>query len=111
VRKRVYDGYQLPAHFFLRVQQIAFPITPTVPRDYQRGLLTPATAPDVFLQLGEDNVYWTSHTKWYLTDWQRNRRWLDASPLKRSQLKMIARSAAAGHVMYPLSLRSISESE
>jgi hypothetical protein len=111
VRKRVYNGHQPPAHFFLRVQQVAFPLTPELPRDYQRGLLTPATAPDVFLQLGEDNVYWTSHTKWYLTDWQRNRRWPDATALKRSQLKMITRSAAAGHVRYPLSLRSIIEPE
>ncbi len=110
VRKRVYNSHQPPAHFFLRVQQVAFPITPELPRDYHRGLLTPATAPDVFLQLGEDNVYWTSHTRWYLTDWQ-NRRWPDATPLKRSQLKMITRSAAAGHVRYPLSLRSISEPE
>jgi hypothetical protein len=111
VRKRVDNGQQVPAHFFLRLQNVAFPITPTLPADYHRGILTPATAPDVFLQLGEKNVYWTNHTSWYLTDWLRNRQWMDASPLKRSQLKMIACSAALGHVRYPLSLRSISERE
>lgn len=111
VRKRVYNRRRPSAYFFLRLRQVAFPITPVLPRDYHRGVLTPATAPDVFLQLGEENVYWTSHTSWYLTDWQRNRQWPDASPLKRLQLKMIARSAAAGHVRYPLSVRSISGPE
>jgi len=111
VRNRVYDRRQRPADLFLRYQRIAFPITPSLPRDFNRGVVTPATAPDVFLQLGEDNVYWTSHTRWYLTDWERNRQWTDASPLKQSQLKRIARSAAAGRVRYPLSLRSISEAE
>jgi hypothetical protein len=111
VRKRVYDGQRTRTHFFLRLEQVAFPITPSLPQDYHRGVLTPATAPDVFLQLGEENVYWTNHTNWYLTDWQRNRQWLDASPLKQLQLKMIASSAAAGRVRYPLSLRSVSELE
>ncbi len=111
LRKRVYQRHRPPAHFFLRLQHLAFPITPVLPRDYHRGVLTPATAPDVFLQLGEDPVYWTSQTKWYLTDWQRNRQWLDASPLKQRQLEMIARSAAAGRVRYPLSLCSISGPE
>jgi hypothetical protein len=111
LRKRVYDRQRPPAYLFLRLGDVAFPITPTAPTDYHRGVITPATAPDVFLQLGERNVYWTSHTSWYLTDWQRNRQWADASPLKRSQLKMIARSAADGRVKYPLSLRSISEPE
>ena len=111
VRKTIRNAERPPAHFFLRLKQVAFPITPTLPEDYHRGVLTPATAPDVFLQLGEENVYWTSHTSWYLTDWQRNRQWLDASPLKRLQLKMITSSAAAGRVRYPLSLGSISERE
>jgi hypothetical protein len=108
VRERAYHRHT-PAYFFLRLENIAFPLTPAVPHDFQRGVLTPATAPDVFLQLGEENVYWTSHTKWYLTDWQRNRQWRNASPLKLSQLDMIARSAAAGRVRYPLSSRSMSE--
>jgi len=111
LRKRIYNRQASPAHFFLRLHHVAFPITPSLPRDYHRGVLTPATAPDVFLQLGEKNVYWTNHASWYLTDWQRNRQWPDASPLKRLQLKMIARSAAAGRVRYPLSLRSVSEPE
>jgi hypothetical protein len=109
IRKTIRNRERPPAHFFLRLKQVAFPITPTLPQDYHRGVLTPATAPDVFLQLGEENVCWTSHTSWYLTDWQRNRQWLDASPLKVLQLKMIARSAGAGRVRYPLSLGSISE--
>ena len=111
LRKSIYDRQTPPAHFFLRLNHVAFPITPALPRDYHRGVLTAATAPDVFLQLGEEKVYWTNHTSWYLTDWQRNRQWADASPIKRSQLKMIARSAAAGRVRYPLSLRSVSEPE
>ncbi len=106
VRKRVYQR-QRAAYFFLRLGQVAFPITPAPPQDFHRGVLTPATAPDVFLQLGEKEVYWTKHTSWYLTDWRRNRQWPDASPQKRSQLEMIARSAAEGRVRYPLSPRSI----
>ncbi len=111
LRRKVYNSERPPVHFFLRMQNVALPITPALPRDYHRGVLTPATAPDVFLQLGEDHVYWTSHTKWYLADWERNRQWLDASPLKQRQLKMIARSAAACHVTYPLSLGSIAKPE
>jgi hypothetical protein len=111
VRKRVYNRQRPAAYFFLRLGRVAFPITPALPQDFHRGVLTPATAPDVFLQLGEKVVYWTKHTSWYLTDWLRNRQWPDASPLKRSQLNMIARSAAVGRVRYPLSLRSISERE
>ncbi|HEY3439518.1 MAG TPA: hypothetical protein VGK29_02145 [Paludibaculum sp.] len=108
LRRRVYAGQSSATRFFLRIGQVAFPITPEVPRDFHRGVLTPATAPDVFLQLGDASVYWTSHTSWYLTDWQRNRQWLTASPLKRVQLEMISHSASAGHVRYPLDSRSLS---
>lgn len=108
VRTRLYAGFQTPTWFFLRLGQVIFPITPNVPRDYNRGVLTPATAPDVFLQLGETPVYWTSHTDWYLTDWRRNRQWLNAPPLKQAQLEIISRSAATGHVMYPLDTQDIS---
>jgi hypothetical protein len=108
LRRRVYAGCQTPTWFFLRLGQVIFPITPNVPRDYNRGVLTPATAPDVFLQLDETPVYWTSHTNWYLTDWRRNRQWLDAPPLKQAQLEMISRSASAGHVVYPLDTQDVS---
>jgi hypothetical protein len=110
-RKRVYDREPRSVYFFLRVGHVAFPVTPALPQDFHRGVLTPATAPDVFLQLGEEDVYWTKHTNWYLTDWPRNRQWLDASPQKLSQLKMIASSVAVGRVRYPLSLRSIEQPE
>ena len=108
LRRRIYVGQAASTRFFLRIGPLAFPITPEVPRDFHRGVLTPATAPDVFLQLGETPVYWTSHTRWYLTDWQRNRQWLMAGPLKRAPLEMISRSAFAGHVRYPLDSRSLS---
>ena len=108
LRHRVYAGSPSRTWFFLRLGQVAFPITPSAPRDFHRGVLTPATAPDVFLQLGEAQVYWTSHTNWYLTDWRHNRQWLNAPPRKQAQLDMISRSAAAGHVRYPLDLRQIS---
>ncbi len=108
LRRRVYTGSPSRTWFFLRLGQVAFPITPSAPRDFHRGVLTPATAPDVFLQLGEMHVYWTSHTNWYLTDWRHNRQWLNAPPLKQAQLDMISRSAATGHVRYPLDLHQIS---
>jgi hypothetical protein len=89
-------------YVFLKAGAVAFPLTPDMPRDFHRGVLTAATAPDVFLQLGEDRVFWTSHSKWYLTDWQRNRQWPDLCPLKRRQLETIARGSAGNHVVYPL---------
>ncbi len=99
---------QCPRIFlFLRIGLVAFPITPEIPRDLHRGLLTPATMPDVFLQLGDTEVYWTDYTKWYLSGWQSNEQWLDAPAQKRLQLSVIARSAENGHVIYPLSLAAL----
>jgi hypothetical protein len=92
---------------FLRLGSIAFPLTPTKPRDLHRGILTPATAPDVFLQLGVTPVYWTSHTDWYLTDWQSNEQWQHSSAHKQSQLSIIAKSVESGRVVYPLSLPAL----
>jgi hypothetical protein len=87
---------------FLRAQSIAFPLTPVMPRDLHRGLLTPATAPDVFLQLGNEQVYWTDYTQWYLADWQSNQQWPDAAEQKKRQLSAIAKSVESGHIVYPL---------
>jgi hypothetical protein len=101
VREKAWGGRRAP-YCVLRIGQVGFPLTPAIPRDFHRGVLTPATAPDVFLQLGEGPVYWTSHTAWYLAEWESNRQWLEASEGKRRQLEAIARSAAAGHVRYPL---------
>lgn len=102
------QGDQYPRIFlFLRIGSVAFPITPEIPRDFYRGLLTPATMPDVFLQLGDTEVYWTDYTKWYLSDWQSNEQWLDASADKRLQLSVIARSAETGHIIYPLTLAAL----
>ena len=92
---------------FLRVDSVVFPITPAIPRDLHRGLLTPATMPDVFLQLGSDKVYWTDYTQWYLADWQSNQQWLDASDHKKRQLSIIAKTVESGHVVYPLTLPAL----
>lgn len=92
---------------FLRLGSVAFPLTPAIPGDLHRGLLTPATVPDVFLQFGDTEVYWTNYTKWYLSDWQSNEQWLDASAHKRRQLSIIARSAETGHITYPLTMSSL----
>ena len=108
VAKEAYSAYSIPVILFLRLPHLAFPLTPSAPRDFNRGVLTPATTPDVFLQLGEQDVYWSTYSNWYLVDWERNWQWLDASPQKRTQLNIIAQGAAAGHVRYPLSLSSIS---
>lgn len=95
---------ELPPRIFLFLLSgsVALPITPVMPRDLHRGILTPATMPDVFLQLGEKEVYWTDYTKWYLAAWQSNEQWLGASASKRLQLSAIARSAEDGHIIYPL---------
>jgi hypothetical protein len=92
---------------FLRLGSVGFPITPVTPRDLHRGLLTPATTPDVFLQLKHTEVYWTDHTKWYLSDWRTNEQWLGVPGHKQLQLDIIARSAAKGHVAYPLTLAAL----
>lgn len=92
---------------FLRLGSVAFPLTPSIPRDFHRGLLTPATVPDVFLQLGESEVHWTNYTKRLLSDWQSNEQWLDASTRKRLQLSAMARSAETGHIVYPLTMASL----
>lgn len=87
---------------FLRLGDIAFPLTPMLPQDLHRGLLTPATMPDVFLQLGTADVLWTGYARWYLCEWETNDRWTAASEQKREQLRAIARSARSGHVRHPL---------
>lgn len=92
---------------FLRLGPMAFPITPIKPRDLHRGILTPATAPDVFLQLGVSPVYWTDYTKWYLSDWQANDQWVNACARKRLQLSLIATSAESRRVVYPLTVPAI----
>jgi hypothetical protein len=92
---------------FLRLGALAFPLTPLMPRDLHRGVLSPATAPDVFLQLGETAVYWTDYAKWYLCDWRSNQQWEDAGPQKQSQLSLIARSAEARRVVYPLTVPAL----
>lgn len=98
------ENGRLPRTFlFLRRRDLVFPITPVLPRDLHRALLTPATMPDVFLQLGVTPVYWTDYTKWYLADWRTNEQWTSATGEKRRQLEIIARGAARGSVTYPLS--------
>jgi hypothetical protein len=102
------QGEQCPRIFlFLRIGSVAFPLTPEIPRDLHRGLLTPATMPDVFLQLGHTEVYWTDYTKWYLSGWRSNEQWPDAPAHKRLQLSVIARSAETGHITYPLTLAAL----
>ena len=84
-----------------------FSLAPVIPGDLHRGLLTPATVPDVFLQSGESEVYWTDYTKWYLSEWQSNEQWLEASALKKLQLSIISSSARTGRIVYPLTLEAI----
>jgi len=87
---------------YLRVGQVAFALMPQTPKDLTRSVLTPFTTPDVFLQLGETTLGWTGHTSWYLSQWQTNERWTDASPTKQLQLRIIAEGAVSGEVVYPL---------
>ncbi len=91
----------------LRIGQAGFPVTPAIPRDLHRGILSPATAPDVFLQLGCSQVYWTDFTEWRLCAWETNEQWLDASPEKRRQLAAITDSAAQHDIIYPLTNAAI----
>ena len=92
----------LRLHLFLRVGDLCFPLAPQMPRDFHRGILTPATMPDVFLQLGVAPVYWTDYAKWYLVDWRTNEQWPQPSVEKKQQLEAIARGYEEGSVVYPL---------
>jgi hypothetical protein len=87
---------------YLHLGGLAFPLTPLPFRDLHRGLLSPATVPDVFLQLGYSEVYWTTQTAWYICDHSDNEMWRHAPPEKHEQLDLIAASAARGSVVYPL---------
>ena len=92
---------------FLRVGMIAFPLTPVIPGDLHRGILTPATMPDVFLQLGEKSVYWTGYTKWYLAEWMSNEQWQGMTALKNRQLRIISGSVRTDSIILPLSPEAI----
>ena len=85
----------------LRVGRVGFPLSPRWPRDLHRGLATPATTPDVALQLG-DTAYWSEDARWYLAEWQTNEQWPDPEPRKRRQLELLAAMAGNGAVCYPL---------
>ncbi len=89
-------------HLFMKLGRVLFPLTPTLPADLHRGLPTPATMPDIFLQLGEEDVSWTDFCAWYLCGWRSNEQWLQASGSQRRQLEAIRLSAAEGSVLYPL---------
>jgi hypothetical protein len=107
VQNRNQAGQSSRIFLFLRIGSVAFPLTPVIPRDLHRGLLTPATVPDVFLQLGESEVYWTDFTKWYLSDWRSNGQWLEKSALKELQLSIISGSVRTRRVIYPLTREAI----
>jgi hypothetical protein len=94
-------------YLFLRLESVAFPLIAVLPRDLQRGLVTRATVPDVFLQLGHDKVYWTNYTQWYLTEWQRTLRWPDRSAQKQQQLNLILQSVENGSIVYRLTPQAL----
>lgn len=93
---------------FLRTpENLAFPLTPDVPNDLHRGILTPATVPDVFLQLGTEKVSWTDLTQWYICQWSSNERWPEPSAEKKFQLNSIAQSVRRQEILYPLTIRAL----
>jgi hypothetical protein len=92
---------------FLKFGPVVFPLTPQGYRDLHRGILTAATAPDVFLQLGVQPVYWTAFTRWYLCDWRSNEQWTHAPAQKQRQLERIRESCEEGEIIYPLSADAI----
>jgi hypothetical protein len=100
-------GLPAPLHLFLRVGPVAFPLAPVLPRDLHRGVPAPGTAPDVFLQLGHAEVYWTDYTDWYLRQWRTNEQWDAADERKKAQLRIIAAGAARGRVVYPLTAAAL----
>ena len=105
------EGKDFRIFLFLRLGPILFPLTPVIPRDFHRSILTPSTVPDIFLQLGEEQVFWTDHTSWYLADWKSNEQWLSASALKAKQLDCISSSIGTGRVIYPLTPEAVERAE
>ena len=92
---------------FVRLDGILVPITPRIPRDLHRGVVTQATFPEVFLQLGAEGLRWTSLCRHALYPWLLSPAPSDACTLKRRQLAMIADGVRHGHVRYPLDAAAI----
>ena len=92
---------------FVRVGAVIFPLTPQFPLDLHRGVLTASTHPDVFLQLGENQVNWSDYSNWFLTDMSTDERWSDMPPVKRKQLQIISEASQRGFVIYPLTEQAI----
>jgi len=86
----------------LRLDEVGFPLAPQIAADLHRGILTPATTPDVFLQLGTPTVYWTELTARYLDPRPGNERWPQPGAGKQGQLELIAQGAAENRIVYPL---------
>ena len=84
----------------LRLGPLGFPLNPELPAALHRGLLVPATVPDVFLQLGEPEVPWSDYAAWYLGEWETNDQWTDATPGERRTLSRLAATARAGRIVY-----------
>ena len=95
---------------FVRVGRVVFPVGPRWPRDLHRGLATPATTPDVALQLG-DTAYWSEDARWYLADWRTNEQWPEPEPRKRRQLECLAAMTRRGVVCYPLTVPALHRAE
>lgn len=81
--------------------EVGFPLTPRMPLALHRGLVTPATAPDVFLELGGTSPPWNSWTHWYLGEWRTNEQWEAPTAGERRRLERLNAAAADGRIVYP----------
>jgi hypothetical protein len=109
LRDRCFTGTGATATpwLFVRLDGILVPITPRIPRDLHRGVITQATFPEVFLQLGAEELRWTSLCRHALYPWRLSPAPSDACTLKRRQLAIIADGVRHGHVRYPLDAADI----
>ncbi|MFZ9090059.1 MAG: hypothetical protein ACO3FE_08205 [Planctomycetaceae bacterium] len=92
---------QLPQCFlYLRIGNVSFPLTPELPKDFYRGVMTAATIPDVTLKLGERDVCWTDWSALLVSGPESERFWSTSSQQKREQLERIQEQVAKGEVGY-----------
>lgn len=83
---------------YLRVGDVLFPLTPEIPKDFYRGVITSATIPDVLLQLGAKTAQWTNWSGLLINGPEVERLWPSLTHQKREQLKSIGDKIASGKI-------------
>ena len=96
---------RLPRCFlYLRMGDVLFPLTPELPKDFYRGVITAATIPDVILRLGGEAVFWTDWSACLISGPEVERLWPSLTHQKRNQLNQVSEMVATGSICYSTDL-------